>query len=492
MELKRIMINNTFFLSIIAVLFFLLHGESFCKELYAAQSIKDKASSNKSLIIKITKDTSLYELITKSGYSIDDRDVVSFLRDFMNMNENVKGISALKKGIVVKVPLRNLRKVEAGTVKLHEKTETPARKRSLIKKAETEKTVTGYSLINRAMILRNIKLLSDSLDKKILIEMEGFKLFNINERSTLSLDASFFPLINFNKERILVLDLSGILPEEVKDLVEVTWPEYRVVSYRGELDLKKIIGFLLESMGYSVNSDGKIIIGGRTQIEYDADFLIFLNSDDLMNNEISVIGIIGMNEFGTPENTIEWLKKREINLIELSYNEVKKHHGKASKVVDIELNKDEKEFTENILSLMGYKFSRDSVFNLSDRKEYSYNLKAALSINLGYRSKLIEFTELSDYEIKFAQKRGFDIISVKTWEERKTIIHKIISLLSLNFKNSPRTTSPYITPPGVKYRLLSPGVFVHSINGPMFITDSEFDTELLRQLIDENVTIVKF
>lgn len=474
------------------MLFFFIPKESFCKTLPPDQKIDDRAISRKSLIIKITRDISLYELITKSGYSIDDRDVVSFLKDFMSMNENIKSISAFKKGMIVKVPLRNLRKDETSLVKLHETAEMPSKKRGPVRKAEREKTDTGYSLINRAMILRNIRLLSDSLDKRILVETDGFKLFNISERSTLSFDASFFPMINFNKERILVLDLSGILPDELKDLLEVTWPEYRVVSYSGELDLKKIMGLLLESMGYSVNRDRKVISGGRTQIEYDADFLIFKNNDDLLNNEIAVIGIIGKNEFGTPENAIEWLKKREINVIELSYNEIMKYHGKASKVIDIEPYMDAKEFAESVLSLMGYKFSRNSVLNISDRKEYTYSLKADLSINLGYRAKVIEFTDISDYEIKYAQKKGLDIVSIKPWEERKNIIQKIISLLSLKYKNSARTTFPSITPPGVKYRLLSPGVFVHSNKGPMFITDSEFDTELLRQLIDERVTIIKF
>lgn len=519
------MSKNYSFLILALVIFFISQpDESFCKKPDSNQSIDDESvslsgsSKDKVLSIRLKRNISLYELITKSGHSIEDKDVVSFLTDFTKLNWNVKSISILKKGTVIKLPLKNLKKVGDNLFQPYKKPKVAAITREKTKAAAItrkrlylfpitqkrpkpaprtidrkpkEKAGIRVSRIDKAMLLRNIKILSDSLDDKISIETEGFKFFNINERTRISLDTSFFPVIVLNKERILVLDYSGILPQEIKDIVELAWPEYRVVSNNGRVDLKNIIGTLLESMDYSVNYDKKIVVGGRTQIEYFADFLIFKKQSDMMDSKISVIGIIKADEYTTPESLVRWLKEKDINLIELTYNEKKKIRRSKAEIINIDSDKNAREFTETMLSLIGYKFSRDDVLNLSDRKEYSFNLKADLSINLGYRTKVIEFVELSDYEINYAKKRGFDIACIRTWDARKNIISKLMALFSLNY-NSLKTSTSHIMPRGVKYRLLLPGVFVHSVKGPVLITDADFEPELLRQLIDEKVNIITF
>lgn len=487
MELKRIAKYTLCFFMIVQVLFFIFPKESFCINLPADG---EGSASEKTLILKIEKNTSLYEVIKKYGFEINDNDVIPFLREFMEMNENIKSIGFLKKSEVIKIPLGKLRKVKARTLISTEKTIKPVSQKSLVKKTEAKSSVARHSLMNRAMILKNIELLFDFFDKEISVETDGFKLLNVNERSVLSFDTHFFPLINFKENRVLILDLSGLLPEELKDVIEVAWPEYKVVNCRGKSDLKSIIGALLKSMGYFVLSDRKVIAVGH--IEYDADFLILNSNDDLLNSEIAVIGIVGDNEFDTPEKALEWFNERGLNVVELSNNKVKKNHGDASKSVEISKHKDEKEFTEKILTHLGYEFSRNNTFNIADRKEYSYKIKADLSIKSGNRSKIIEFAEISDYEIKYAKKKGLDIIDVMPWEERKDIIQKILSLFPLEYMDSTELMSEYITPPGVKYRLLSPGVFVHSIKGSILLIDSGSYTELLKQLIDERVNILIF
>jgi hypothetical protein len=490
--------NYSILLIITAIFLIFQSEEAFCKNDKYYQTDDDTSTSRagsstgKVLSIRLEHDISLNNLITKSGYKIDDEDVLSFLTEFSNMNEGIKSISVLKKGALVKLPLKNLTKVAKSTVKTKKKTELKAvKKRKRRQKAKKAPEIKG-SGIDRAMILRNIKTLSYSLDENIFVETGGLKVFTVSGRSEISFDTSFFPVIALSKGHILVLDYKGILPEEIKNIVEVSWPEYRFVNTRGLVDLNKIIRPLLDAMGYYVHSNKKIIVGGRTQIEYLADFVIFKKDRDIIDSRITIIGIVGVNEYATPERLVSWLKEKDIKLIELSYDETKKTYNEVANIMHTDSTKDAQEFTETLLSLMGYKFTRDKVLSISDRKEYKYNLKADLSINLGYRTKVVEFAELSDYEINYAKKRGFDVVCIKPSDERKIIVNQIMSLLSLNYKNSSRRNSSYITPKRVKYRLLSPGIFVNSKNGPLFITDSKLDQDLLKQIIAEKYTILTY
>lgn len=482
---------NKFILFISITVFFVLKpGTVFCNS--PDITIVNKSAREKVLSVRLKNDISLYELITKSGYSIADEDVASFLTEFTKLNEDIKSISSIKKGATVRLPLQNLKKAGNELAFSGETSGLHAVKRRIVKKKEHRKLEIETSLANKEMILRNISTLANYLYDNTAVKAEGLKFFNVSERTEISLDTSYFPVIDLNKERILIIDYSGILPDGIKDIVELAWPEYRVVSFKDHTNFKKIIGSLLESMGYNINEDAAVVAGGRTKIEYNADFLIFKKTSDIIDSKIWIVGIVDNAGYSTPESLINWLRLQDINLIELSYNEIRNKHSGGAGASYIEAGRNAQVFTETVLSLLGYKYSSNTSHNLSGRKEFTYNLKADLSINLGYRTKVIEFAELSDYEINFSKKRGIDIACIKPLEERRVILSKIMSLLSLHYAGSAASVSSYITPKGVKYRLLSPGFFVHSINGPIFFTDSELEPALLKEIIRDQITVVKF
>jgi hypothetical protein len=441
-------------------------------------------------------------LIKKSGYVLDQQDVVSFLADFLPLNPGIKSISFFRKGTVLKIPLKVLKKdkkistVERVSTERQQKRKKPVKKEEKEVRTRTEirkeKAYRRSRSIKKSEVINNIKILSDFLDSEILLETEGFKVFDINDASELALDTSYFPVIKVSEQRAVVLDYMGILPEEIKEIVELAWPEYRVVRNGGRLDLKDVVDALLSEMGYNIQRDKKIIIGGSTQIEYMSDFLIFRKNDELLNVEIVLIGIIDRSGYASPEILRKWLKERDIKLLELAPLDREIDYTGRAKSILIDPDKDSREFTETVLSLLGVDFLKDNVIRLSGRKEYSYNLRADLSIKLGNKIKIIEFAELSPYEMRYARKRGFDIASIGKGDSRESIISKITNLLSLDYKNSPLLNSAYLTPDQVKYRLRSPGIIVNSKKGPLFFTDSYLSSRMLEHLVSDKYTIIVF
>lgn len=437
-------------------------------------------SGGKILTIKTAKNTSLSELITSSGYDINDKNVYFFLRDFVSLNRDIKSLSMISKGTSVRLPLKYL------TVKGRKI--TPYRK--VIKRAVTKKEASHeYQKEQDAIFKSNVKILLDSLTEGTSIIFDGIKVFSISDKSELSFNTSFFPLIKLSDKRLIMIDYRGILPEEIKDIIEISWPEYKIIS-NGEKDIKKIYSLLLDSIGYSLFKDVKIIFVGKAKIEFFTDFVIMKKSEDILEGEFTAINIIKPDEYRTPDEFKKWAENRKIRIIELFLRDPPLSKGVAEIVYMSEKEVDK--FSERFLTLLGYEFNRGVYFRLSDRKEYEFNIKADLSITSGRRAKIIDFSEISEPVIRYAKKRGFDMINVEPRERRSEVVRKIMELLSINYKDKPDATSYYITPKGIRYRVIAPGILVKLKNGLFFLVDSEVDARFLSNLVNDNLTIVKF
>ncbi len=482
---------NTVVLFISIAFFSVLSASPVWPENPDARSI-NKPPREKVLSVKLRNDVSLQELIARSGYTIADEDVASFLAEFAVLNEEIKSISSIRRGTTVKLPLQHLKKAVSELAISGETPGLQAVKRKIVRKKEQRRQDAAEEQFSKEMLLKNIRRLTNYFYGSAAVETEGFKLFSVNDKTEISLDTSYFPVVDLNRERILIVDYSGILPEDIKDIVELAWPEYRVVSFKSPASFRHVVGSLLESMGYNLSDGATMVTGGRTRIEYHADFLAVDKTGDIMESKIWIVGIVDKTGYATPDSLVDWFRTHDINLIELSNQETEKKYSGGADVLSLDSGRNAQEFTESVLSFLGYKYSSNTSHSLSDRKEFTYNLKADLSINLGYRTKVIEFTDLSDYEINFAAKKGIDIACIKPMEERRTILRKIFSLLSLNFRGSAASVSSAVTPGGVKYRLLSPGFFVHSIRGPLFFTDTELEPALLRDIIRNDISVISF
>ena len=317
-------LKNFNYVFIVCILFY-SNPQSVYSAGSSLQEIRQKHSLDKILVITIDKDISLDDLILSSGYSLEDENTQFLLKDFMRLNAFIKSISVLKKGTVIRLPLSYLKRIEGRTGKTYASTAIKRGKKKTFRKKDIKKTAVVVFTLDKSIILGNIKTLFQSLGDNISIETEGFKIFDIGEKSELSLDKTFFPLIDLHNERILVFDYKGILSEELKNLLEISWPEFRIVSYKEGMDLKQLVYFLLRESGYSVKKSEKLVVGGRNQIEYYPDFLVFRENDDFIDSQLSFVSIIDHNAKKTPDSLVAWLNNRGIRLIELSNQETEKY-----------------------------------------------------------------------------------------------------------------------------------------------------------------------
>lgn len=457
-------------------------------------AMPDKPRDKKILAIKPQKSISLNDLIQAAGYRINDEDVVLFLTEFIELNPSVKSVSTLKMGTMVSMPVRHLKKT-AGSPELGRSKAGPiglkqriARKRSPVHHTDPE--APG---IYRSMLLRNIQRLFSSLGNDVSLEKEGFRFFSLGEKSDLSFDTGLFPVMDLHNDRILVIDYTAAFPEDMKNLLEVSWPEYRIVSPPpGKIDLRGMVPILLHESGYLFQENSKMVSGGAAQIEYYTDFLVHGKNGKPIDGDISLVSVLDSGEYRTPQEIIMWFEKHDIRIIELSEQDRTTINRMPGSVLDIHRNTQGKAFVENVITLMGYPFSRDENIKLSARKEINYTIRADLLIDMGYKKKILEFSGISDQEMKYISKLGLDIAQIEPSDGKNVMIRKIMSLLSLSYTNSPKTNALSLSPKNSRYRLFLPGFVVKSLKGVFFITDADLDGELLKNIISEGISVVIF
>ncbi len=454
------------------------------------------SQDGKFLAQKLERNTSLNELIISSGYSISDADVASFLADFMALNPSIKSISSLKKGSLVKIPLRQLKKTSstvAPAVSEKKKTgEAPGKAVRARKKKVKEPEPVAAVRLDQTVMLQNVQDLFSSLGEQVTVEQEGFRLFQLSEKSDLSFDTGLFPVVDLHNEHILIIDYANRFPEEMKNLIELSWPEYRVISAEGRSDLRELVPLLLRESGYAFYEKGKMISGGSTQIEYYADYLVYGKNGTMSESAVSLISILEKNEYQTPAALVSWFGKRDVNIIELSSQKKHQLERTSNDVASLDIWMSGRDFTEKVIGFLGYPHEVNAQLSPSKRAEIRYNLKADIMVDLGHRRKVIEFSELSTQEIEFARGLGLDIVCIEPFEKKWSILKKITALLSVNRSDTPRRNAEFLTPQGVRYYLQIPGYVVQGLKKRLFLTESGHEIDMLGNVIADGISIVQF
>ncbi len=466
---------------------------------YAASSPRSRGVQTIRVLLK--EDSSLNSIIQKAGYSLADRDVAAFLAEFTRLNEGLRSISSIRQGTEVKLPLSFLVKLSETQSGTRKKRRVPQPKRggagipgfSGLPRTRPEPAVSpDQSSERRSQTVRAIRSLVEQLSGRAVMEPGGLKYFAVGQRTEISFDTTSFPMMALSNGAVLVLDPSGALPDEVREIIRLVWPEYVFVSYREGQDLRTVIDRLLVSLGYVVRRDRTLIAGGDSSIQYRADFVIFRKEDDLLEGEIMVVTVIGPHERAVPESLVRWFGSRDIRLIQLDEAGPLPAASGRAEVMDAGGSADSSRLVEKIVSALGYTFKRDAVLSLSDRKDFTYKLRADISIAAGARAKVIEFAELSAQEIAYARKRGVDVVCVDFRDDDRAVLRKLVDLLGLPHTDSPDASAPVITPRNTRYRLILPGVYLKTRQGAFFITDTGLDAALLRDVVDPAITVITY
>jgi|GEM_PF-2967149 len=457
----------------------------------ASSETIDAVSSGKILTIRLQKAISLEDLLLSSGYSLSDDIVYSFLSDFLSLNPGIKSISSISKGTVVRVPLKNLGRTASASPIFRQKAELAAVRKKIIRKRVDERILSETKPVDRSVLLRNIRELFLFLGNDITIEREGFRYFPLSEKSDFAFDSGVFPIIDLHDNRILVIDYNGEFPEEIRNMLEISWPEYRLVRLDRRNDMRTFTGTILKESGYQVNEDARIVSGGTSQIEYRSDYIVQGKSGGPFESDISLVSIISGNELRTPDQLISWFRDRDVKVFEISDHERTFLNRNPGVIIDA-AGMEGTAFVRTVIEASGYPFTTNEQMGIKPQRGLNYRINADILIDLGYRKKIIQFSDVSEQEASYIRRLGLDVAHIEPWEAKQSIAKKIMSLLSLEYSDKRMNNSAFLGPKNTRYRLLLPGFAAKSFKGRLFITDTDIDAGLLQSIMNEGISVLRF
>lgn len=418
--------------------------------------------------IKTEKNISLSDLIKSSGFEIEDDRVTPFLEDFLRLNEDIKSLRMIPKGTTVRLPSKYLKKRTGAT---REKGFEP--RPEVAKDKEIE------------LVIRNIKGLFDHLGEFISVSLGKIIVFPVTEKASLSIDTDYFPMIEISGRRMILLDLKKTLPDEIRDIIEVYWPEYTVIRGR---DMKGIVNQVLDSIDYTCIEEGRVVIGDDMLVEIKPDCIIMRKGKDIMDSDMIILGITKKDEFGFPHKLLKWAKESGISIIDLHMRKKPLFHKEANLFV---LPEHKEGLILGLLDHLGYKVRRDVGLSIAEKGEYTLNLLADIVFKSGKRTKVIDLSGLPQPAIGILRRHGIDIISIDIGDNSRKIIEDILNFLSVPSESHLEKVSQMITPGKVKYRVRTQGIVVKTKKGNLLLSNYH-DSELLKSIINEKISLIKY
>lgn len=478
----------------------------FCLAFPLATPATAKETAPKMLVVKISRDTSLEQLLQSKRLDLKDKDVIPFLTELLKLNESIRSISLIKQGTVIRLPLAFLKASggitdRAGTRKMPEADsaqvkpgDTVPSRKSLSVQRESKETLQ----LQRDTLLNVLKTTFSVLGDDVTVEQDGFRHLTVDDHREIVFDTASYPLIRFPAERVLLIDKGNKLPRGTRDLIEIGWPEYRIISYQGDLDLSTVVPLVIEEAGYEVSAGGKIITTGDVHLEYRADMIVTPRSG-LYEATPVFISFLKEHDLQTPRSLLDWLGKRDLHVLEMPLKESVPSIPLDTTTERIPRSDSQKEFSEKILEIIGYPFFHDIILTLQVRKDFSYRIKADIGVDLGYRKKLIVFGVLSEQERgllagiggDYFNKQGFDIISIHPVASRDAILEQIASLFAQHYEIGADMRASTVWERG-RYRLEVSGIVIRSPKGVFLFTRNERVKEEMEFISPESLKIIAY
>ncbi len=458
------------------------------------------------LVVKISRDSSLEQLLKSKHLDLKDEDVIPFLTELLKLNESIRSISLIKQGTVIRLPLAFLKgsggiadrtvtrtTPEADAARLQPGATVPSRKSSTVQR-ESKETLR----LQRDTLLSILKTTFSVLGDDVTVEQDGFRHLAVDDHREIVFDTASYPLIRFPAERVLLIDIGAKLPRSTRDLVEIGWPEYRIISYQGNMDLATVMPLVIEEGGYEVSAGGKIITTGDVHLEYRADMIVIPRSEVYETTPV-FISFLKERDEQTPQSILDWLGKRELHVLEIPSKGNVSSMPPNTATERIPRSGSQKVFSEKILETIGYPFFHDITLTLQVRKDFSYRIKADIGVDLGYRKKLIVFGALSEQERRllagtegdYVNKQGFDIISIHPAASRDAILEQIALLFAQHYEIGSDMRASTVWEKG-RYRLEVSGIVFRSPKGVFLFTHNERVKDEMEFISPESLKIITY
>jgi len=327
----------------------------------------------------------------------------------------------------------------------------------------------------------------------------GEQFIPLSSGGQINLKAESFPALNLSSGRRLIIDIKNELPEDICQLIESDWEDYRIVHRAPNDNLKTLMDKLLAASNYYkiLKSGEQFKIGGDIGISIAGDWVIIPHrGEGDITDKIAVISLINNHSEKTPGMVRAYIEKLGIKVID--YPDFSAHEGMKKGIPVQKKIKIEKDMDfplpALLLNLAGQPFSSEVKIPVYQRESSKFGLiiQADLFFNRKGKDCIIDLTGLSPAILSLLKRHQFPVLSLAGEKDLNRMTELILDFLGLPFDSKPHQLLAAARDEKRGITLTIPGISFHDREGKKILaTDTMMPVEIVSFLNKKGYSVLE-
>jgi LysM repeat protein len=373
----------------------------------------------------------------------------------------------------------------------------PIRPKKVVKRALKKTKITPAEETGQGLSLREkLRDIFNQMGEEWIDTGEQF--IPLKSGAQIRLKAGSFPVLNLTNGRRLIIDIKNELPEDICQLIESDWEDYRIVHLAPDDNLKAVMDKILAASDYYkiLKSGEQFKIGGDIDISIAGDWVIIPHRGERdVTDKIAVISLINNQSEKTPAMVRKYLEKLGIKVID--YPDFPHEDMKEGVPIQkkIEAEKDiDFPLPSLLLDLAGQSFSRQVNIPVYQGESAKFNLiiQADLFFNRKDQDCIIDLTGLSPAILSLLKRHQFLVLSLAGKQGPNRMTELILDFLGLPFDSKPHHLLAAARDETRGIKLTIPGISFHDQERKKVLaTDIKMPVEIVSFLNQKGYSILE-
>jgi hypothetical protein len=402
-----------------------------------------KIISAKVRYYKIKKGDGLMGIIRRE-LKVAETDIPKTVRIIKSINPRIKNVNKINPGTVIKLPGRTVlaetpvktKAVDQKALKLTEN-QTQPKKIAEVKRKKVMPPEVGFAVLKHVLTQMNGS-----------ITTTGNYYLPLSKTGQVTIDCSKIPVIEFDDNTIVFLDLENRANNNLKKMISDNWSNYYLVKTDKNDDviaiLKKVIN---TTKSYRmIKGEKPMMIGAFPPVELTVDWVIFSTFPKQTKPSKQGLRLIHENNLLLPKSIKNYSQKNGLIVTEIS--EETGLVGKPEEVYSLQPmpvfpTTSAKDFSYALVSNLGLSAEKDVDIQMFDTVKDGFNLsiKADVLVNKENKKYIIYSQILSPQFVNALKQAGNELIFVKDNDSPEKIMEKILHGLNIPFTSGNFTFS---------------------------------------------------
>ena len=419
-------------------------GKSFTEaEVKDTNAVSSKISSTKGNLYTIKRGDTLFKII-RNQLKITEINIPKTLRIIKSINPVIRNVNKIYAGKIIKLPGKTIfvktpeeiKAIPEEVVKLSEKTIQPEK----IIEIKEKKFMPPEARL--AVLKQVITQMNGS------ITTTGNYYLPIPKAGQVTIDCSKIPVIEFDDNTTVFLDLENRAHSNLKKMISDNWANFYLVKVNKNDDviaiLKKVIN---TTKSYSMTKSEKpMMIGAYPPVELSVDWVIVNTLPKQVQSLKQGLRLVNENNLLLPKSIKNYSQKNGLIITEIS--EESGIVGKPEEVYSLPPmtvfpTTSAKDFSYALVSSLGLSAEKDVDIQMFDTVKDGFNLsiKADVLVTNENKKYIIYSQNLSAQFVNSLKQAGNELIFVNDNDEPKNIMEKILHGINISFTSGNFTFS---------------------------------------------------